>query len=164
MYKKMIVSWFFVILWASVIFIMSSMDTNESNYKSKHTISNITNKVLDVSNDLGLANKYPSNDKINLVTEKLNYPLRKIAHASEYFILTFLLIIALKNSRIDGLKIIVFALILCFLYACFDEYHQTFVYGRTGQFSDALIDTLGGIICCIIYSFVIKNKFLKKHV
>lgn len=138
---------------------MSSMDTNESNYKSKHTISNITNKVLDVSNDFGLKNKYPSNDKINLVIEKLTYPLRKIAHASEYFILTFLLIIALKNIGIDGLKIIVFVLILCFLYACFDEYHQTLVYGRIGLFSDVLIDTLGGITYCIIYSFVIKINF-----
>mgnify|MGYP004633929879 FL=1 len=50
---------------------------------------------------------------------------------------------------------------MCFLYACTDEHHQTFVNGRSGLFLDTLIDTLGGFISCITY-FIIINKFNNK--
>lgn len=36
--------------------------------------------------------------------DKYNYLSRKIAHASEYFILTVLLIIALRSSGLNGKK------------------------------------------------------------
>lgn len=66
---------------------------------------------------------------------------------------------------LEILKMLVIRLIICFIYVCTDEYHQTFVNGRTGQFSDALIDTLGGVIACLIYDFIAKlNKRRKKHV
>ena len=43
----------------------------------------------------------------------------------------------------------------CFLYACSDEFHQAFVPGRVGQFSDVLIDMIGvllGVISvCLVY-------------
>lgn len=38
-YKKSLLKWFLVIIWAIVIFIMSGMDTNESNTKSKGTLN-----------------------------------------------------------------------------------------------------------------------------
>lgn len=37
------------------------------------------------------------------------------------------------------------ALLLTFLYAVSDEYHQTFVPGRHGNWIDVLIDTAGGL-------------------
>lgn len=41
--------------------------------------------------------------------------------------------------------------VLCtFLVASADEFHQTFVPGRTGQFSDVLLDTSGGLVACFI--------------
>lgn len=99
------------------------------------------------------------------VIEKWNYPLRKVAHASEYFVFTVLILVALKNSGGSGVKMYVIALIICFIYSCTDEYHQTFVNGRTGQFSDVLIDTLGGAISCLKYNIIIKiNKYKKEHV
>lgn len=98
------------------------------------------------------------------VIEKWNYPLRKVAYASEYFVFTVLILVALKNSGGSGVKMYVIALIICFIYSCTDEYHQTFVNGRTGQFLDVLIDTLGGFISCIIYNIIIKiNKCKKEH-
>lgn len=66
---------------------------------------------------------------MNQVIENLNYPLRKFAHASEYFIFTILILIALKNSGVKGNKKFIIALVICFIYT--DEYHQTFVNGRT---------------------------------
>lgn len=154
-------SWIFVILWAGLIFFMFSMDTNESNGKSKIIINDVVEKSVETTNVLGITDKHPTENKMEQVIEKLNYPLRKAAHASEYFIFTILILIALKNSGVKGNKKFIIALVICFIYACTDEYHQTFVNGRTGQFSDTLIDTIGGIIGCSI--IVLKNKFVKKR-
>lgn len=153
--------WSFVILWAGLIFFMSSMDTNESNGKSKTIINDVVEKSVETTNGLGITNKHPSENKMKQIIEKLNYPLRKVAHASEYFIFTILILIALKNNDVKGTKKFIIALIICFIYACTDEYHQTFVNGRTGQFSDTLIDTLGGFISCLMYSLMMKiNKMV----
>lgn len=165
MNKKAIINWTLVIIWASVIFFMSSMDTNESNSKSKTVINDIVEKSVETTNELGITNKQPSESNKKKVIDKLNQPLRKVAHASEYFIFTILILIALKNSGVKGNKRFIIALVICFIYACTDEYHQTFVNGRTGQFSDTLIDTFGGFISCLMYTFMIKiNKIRKKHV
>lgn len=163
--NKKIVSWIFVILWAGLIFFMSSMDTNESNGKSKTIINDVVERSVETTNGLGITDKHPTENKMNQVIEKLNYPLRKAAHASEYFIFTILILIALKNSGVKENKKFIIALVICFVYACTDEYHQTFVNGRTGQFSDTLIDTFGGFISCLMYTFMMKiNKIRKKHI
>lgn len=154
-----------IILWAGLIFFMSSMDTNESNGKSKAIINDVVEKSVETTNELGITNKQPSESNKKKVIDKLNYPLRKVAHASEYFIFTILILIALKNSGVKGNKRFIIALVICFAYACTDEYHQTFVNGRNGQFSDTLIDTFGGFISCLMYTFMMKiNKIRKKHV
>ena len=102
--NKKIISWIFVILWAGLIFFMSSMDTNESNGKSKTIINDVVEKSVETTNGLGITNKHPSENKMKQIIEKLNYPLRKVAHASEYFIFTILILIALKNSDVKGTK------------------------------------------------------------
>lgn len=42
------------------------------------------------------------------------------------------------------------ALFCTFLTASADEYHQTFLAGRTGQFSDVLLDTTGALLFTLI--------------
>lgn len=103
--NKKLISWIFVILWAGLIFSMSSMDTNESNGKSKTIINDVVEKSVETTNGLGVTDKRPSKSKMEQVIEKLNYPLRKVAHASEYFIFTILILIALKNSGVKGKKV-----------------------------------------------------------
>ena len=144
---------------------MSNMDTNESNGKSKTIINDVVEKSVETTNGLGITDRHPSKSKMEQVIEKLNYPLRKVAHASEYFIFTILILVALENSGVKGIRKFIIALIICFIYACTDEYHQTFVNGRTGQFSDALIDTLGGFVSCLMYVFMMEiSKIRKKHI
>ena len=177
--KKIIISWLLVVLWGCLIFYMSSMDVNESNNKSKETINKIIATSADVNNESETSEKNENiNNKnsasmnntnineINRLVEKYNVPFRKFAHASEYFVLIILLIIALKTLNIRNKKIYIFSILLCFLYACTDEYHQTFVNGRTGQLTDVLIDTIGGIIGCmfIIIINAIKIKVHKKEI
>ena len=140
---------------------MSNMDNDESNSKSKTTINIAIEKSVDTVNELGATINQASENKRKQIIDKLNQPLRKIAHASEYLILTILLIIALTNSGVTGKNVFLIALLISSLYACTDEYHQTFIKGRTGQFTDTLIDTLGGIVGCLI--FILKNKIIMRR-
>ncbi len=64
--------------------------------------------------------------------------LRKLAHVTEYAILTALLCRALRR--------VVPAVVLAALYAVTDEVHQTFVDGRLGTPRDVAIDLLGVLI------------------
>lgn len=68
-----------------------------------------------------------------------DFIFRKIAHITEYAILTWLLFRALIPHKRALLAAIIFSL----LYAISDEYHQTFVFGRQGCLRDVLIDSLG---------------------
>lgn len=72
-----------------------------------------------------------------------DFILRKLAHISEYFVLTLLLVNALNQYRLNRKRLIVFSFLLAFLYACSDEYHQTFIEAREGALKDVLIDSVG---------------------
>jgi len=73
-----------------------------------------------------------------------DFILRKFAHITEYFILTLLLYRAFKGSfSLPYFYLIIFTFNLAFLYAVSDEIHQLFVFGRSGNPGDVMIDTLG---------------------
>ena len=163
MHKKrilIIISWLLVIVWMIFIFLLSDMNTFESNNKSKELINKAIDTTLDTTNNLKITDKHPSNEKRMEVASELNNPLRKIMHASVYLILAILVLNALIVSNCKLLLSIILSIIICFGYACSDEYHQKFVEGRTGQFSDVLIDSCGVIVGNIIYNgiYYIKNK------
>ena len=65
-------------------------------------------------------------------------------HAAEFAILFALVILSLDRlARSRPRQNIVVALVLCLLFAVSDEFHQTFVPGRGGTWSDVAIDWLG---------------------
>ena len=77
----------------------------------------------------------------------LHHIVRKSAHVTEYFILSLLLLRGIRGGR-SGLRL-AWALVtiaIVFAYASLDEFHQSFVPGRTAAFSDVLIDTSGGAL------------------
>jgi VanZ family protein len=69
-----------------------------------------------------------------------NIAVRKLAHVTEYGVL-----FALANNAIrrGGLVALPFTI----AYACSDEWHQSFVPGRTATVCDVLVDTVGMLIC-----------------
>lgn len=158
-----IISWLLVILWMCVIFWFSSMDTTESNNKSQKTINKAIETTIDTTNKIGITDKHPTEEKKTEVVKDLNMPLRKAMHASVYLILAILVMNALIVSNFKFLISLILGLIICFGYACSDEYHQTFV-GRTGQFSDVLIDTAGSVVGSCFYGigYLIYKKYRKK--
>lgn len=97
-------------------------------------------------------------------------PLRKMAHMFSYFILAISMnltvgewVRTLKGFDITGLSpakrewLIAFvAIFLCFLYACSDEFHQTFVAGRVGCMTDVGIDMIGSLVGTVVMALVRK--------
>ena len=91
---------------------------------------------------------FPKMSQVHI--EKIHHVIRKCGHLTEYAILALLLWRALhvtKNNlpawswpKVGG------TLLLVFLYAATDEFHQRFVPTRTPLVSDVFIDTAGGAI------------------
>ena len=152
-----------VIIWMVIIYMFSNMSGNESNNKSEGTINIVIEKTLDKTNDIGITNKHPSEKKIKKYVNNLNYPLRKCMHASIYLILSLFIINVLKLYKISSYKLCFLTILICLIYASIDEYHQTFVIGRTGQIKDVLIDITGSEIGYLVYLIIIsfKNLFNK---
>ena len=120
------------IMWMIFIFIMSHTNGNDS--------SNQSNFIAQIILRF-----------INIDLNTLTFVIRKIAHMCEYAIL-FLLIYYGLHKTFKYQYYLLISLILTFLYACSDEFHQTFIPDRSGQFKDVLIDTIGMIIMfSIIY-------------
>ena len=80
----------------------------------------------------------------------LEFLVRKLAHAVEYGVLAVLLGITIRFSRRWNQKWQIKTIILCWLYACTDEFHQLFVPGRAGQVRDVIIDTVGAIFAVLV--------------
>ena len=76
--------------------------------------------------------------------EWLDFSVRKTAHMVEYAVLARLLSRAFTGSAFwSWKKIFAWSLALAILYACSDEYHQTYVAGRLGTPRDVVFDSLG---------------------
>jgi VanZ family protein len=92
----------------------------------------------------------------NATLLQMHHYIRKCAHFTEYFILSLLVLRAIRAGR-PGTRfawaLVVVAIVLC--YASFDEFHQRFVPGRTAAVGDVLIDTSGGIAAQLIVALVI---------
>lgn len=73
----------------------------------------------------------------------------KSFHLIEYAFLAILLALAIVKNK--------WVVLIGYLYAVSDEFHQSFVPGRTSRFRDTLIDLLGILIGVFIF-----NKILKK--
>ena len=123
-----------MIIWMIFIFIMSNTNGNDSSSQSNF----FANIILQF---------------INIDKETLTFLIRKLAHMSEYAVLTLTFIYGFYKNQYPLKKIIVYSLICAFLYACTDEFHQLFIGGRAGQFTDVLIDTCGALITIVIYYF-----------
>ena len=82
--------------------------------------------------------------------------LRKLAHISEYAILTFLLIRALSGYNLKSKKILILSVFLSLLYAFSDEYHQSFILERVGAFHDIGIDSIGIFLVWLKYRKMLK--------
>ena len=124
-----------IILWILLIYKLSAMTTANSNGKSSDIIAVFIEDTLEITNKAGITSSHPTDAKLERASSLLNAPLRKVMHASVYFVLAFLIMFAVsfifKHQRYWIPALITIVLIIAL--AGFDEFHQTFVDGRTGQ-------------------------------
>lgn len=120
------------LVWMIFIFSMSAQSADESTNTSLRagrlvcTVFVPHYKNMTASDQMALA-------------EKIDHPVRKTAHATEYAVLGILLFFAIPGNRY------VLSLFIAAVYASTDEFHQLFVPGRSGQITDVLIDSCGAI-------------------
>lgn len=144
------IPWTLVILWMAMIFLFSHQPATESSDLS----TGITKKIAEI-----ITSAAPD---IKLNQESLHFFIRKCAHFGVYLILGILIANSLSHYNMSGPKVILLAFLLCGLYAISDEIHQLYVPGRSGQVSDVLIDSSGGLVG-ILSLVAIKSWLYKKR-
>ncbi|MBF0710049.1 MULTISPECIES: VanZ family protein [unclassified Gemella] len=84
-----------------------------------------------------------------------NVLIRKLAHITEYAVLGFFVYIHLLNCKINRVNLVAGAVSI--VYAASDEYHQTFIEGRSGNIIDIFIDAIGVMIGIGIASYFVEK-------
>jgi VanZ family protein len=90
---------------------------------------------------------------------EIHHLIRKAGHLTEYFIFGLLALRAIRAGRREWLwKWAGWALFLSAVMASLDEYHQSFVPGRTASPWDSALDTCGAAIGLCVAWVVITRR------
>ena len=133
-YKK-VIAWLLFVSWLILIFYFSNQPGSISSDLSNNVLKTILNNLA-ISNFTVLAGI-----------------LRKLAHFSEYFILSFLTLNLVKQYKIVSPYDFVIVMFFCFFYASSDEFHQLFIENRMASFLDVLLDYSGSLLYLTIIGF-----------
>lgn len=155
-YKKKLFDILLVICWAILIFILSNVTAVKSSSDSSNIIMNTLNILIKLTNTIGITNYNPDVETLESIVKSLNNPLREFMHFFVYYVLSVLLIVALKRLNVKKVYIITF--IICTIYAFSDEFHQLFIDGRTWEIIDLVLDTMGCITGCIFMKIISKKN------
>lgn len=122
--------------WMCIIFWFSAAPAKESSQMSMSAGTWISQKLVPGYEEW-------EEDRQQEFAEKIEYPIRKCAHASEYAVLGILLMLAWNSYMPDMKRGSLSMFAVGALYAASDEFHQLFVSGRSGRLTDVLIDSAG---------------------
>lgn len=172
--------WLFPLFIAVAIFCFSAQPGDDSSQMSNGVIQTLLN-LLEKTGIFQDMNREE-------LLAALSLPIRKGAHVTEYLLFCISLLASFYVSGFkksasetpdgmvgcprgytletpDGMvgcprghKWIGFSLLVTFLYACTDEFHQLFVPGRAGRFTDVLIDCTGALALCIILTCIQRHR------
>lgn len=150
--NKSVVWLIITVVWMTVIFCFSAQPADVSTDTSLRvgmTIGKMS--VPDFS-------KLPKEEQIDYA-KKIEFPVRKTAHATEYAVLGCLLtnLCLSLSMRKPGM----WGWLMGSVYAATDEVHQLFVPGRSGQITDVMLDSVGCLFGCLLTCFVL--HMVKKH-
>ena len=148
---KKIISIILLVLWMSLIFYFS----HQPSYTSDKTSNGVIDKLINIVEKVS---KYEFNEEeLNIINKSLVFPVRKSAHFIIYLILGILFYNLIRLYMNKNFKILIISILLCFIYACSDEIHQLFIFGRSGELRDVLIDSIGSLL-----GVMIAYKFYKR--
>lgn len=139
-----------VLAWMAVIFAFSAQQDTESAEVS----TGVSYRIV-----VGLDNTFhleKTEEELRDMAQRIEFPVRKGAHMSEYGVLALLFFALISFFRwMPAKSSCLLAVILAFFYACTDEFHQRFVPGRSGSFTDVMIDTSGAAITMLLAFIVV---------
>lgn len=142
-----------------MIFFFSSKPAVDSNQSSLRIADQVFAAVENFTN-----NHYEYDQKL-VILGFINHIVRKTAHFCEYALLSiaFAFHLFMIGRRRKGLFLL--PILLSFLYAATDEFHQTFIPGRAGMIRDVLLDTSGAATGSLFFFLliIIILKFNKKE-
>ena len=153
-----IISIIFVLVWMFVIFNFSASNANESSSMSGNVVD-LFYKIIELFTGKNL--------QVSLSYEHLStvhFLFRKLAHMFIYFVLSISVMTTLFTFPLKLYTRSLLSMLICFLYACSDEFHQLFVSGRGAAFTDVLVDSVGAllgvlfslVLYCIVYTLFFK--------
>lgn len=130
--------WLLPLLVMVVIWFFSSAGARESSLMSGSILGLVLDFIKGIFPDLDRDKWY----------DLLHFCIRKLAHMTEFTLLYGSFLYALSKNRISWAGLKAFAFTFC--YACLDEFHQTFVPGRYGCFTDVMIDSMLPLILTLL--------------
>jgi len=142
----------------TIIFLLSNMPYEEQDIKP------YLQEKVNLS-DIGLPSIDFHYDGTQVSSESdpygfIEFLFRKAGHVFGYCFLTILFSLTIFQTNIKRIGNYLLSGVLSILYACSDEWHQSFVAGRTGHWEDAIIvDGIGVILAwLILLSFRLKKR------
>lgn len=104
---------------------------------------------------------------INISLNDFHLILRKLAHGGIFAVQGIFTGLCLMNAlRPDSGS--AWAAIVCFIMAAANEYHQTFIDGRSGEVRDVLIDSVGALagigVAALLLILPRRRKTHKRHI
>lgn len=150
--NKSVVWLIITVVWMTVIFCFSAQPADVSTDTSLRvgmTIGKMS--VPDFS-------KLPKEEQMDYA-KKIEFPVRKMAHATEYAILGCLLTNLCLSLSMK--KAYMWSWLMGSAYAATDEFHQLFVPGRSGQITDVMLDSVGCLTGCLLIYLIL--CIVKKH-
>lgn len=106
-------------------------------------------------------------DEQEQIVKRINPPVRKTAHAAEFAVLGTLFFLFFCTFYWDALLCYAASLVAVLVFAAADEFHQTFVNGRSGEWRDVLIDFAGALAAgavLLLVGVILQRKFPKLRV
>lgn len=101
----------------------------------------VSYQIIEIGNDV--FHKGLEEWQISEYAFEIEYPVRKLAHMSEYFLLAVALSFPFYVYGLRGFPLMLVAGFICVAFAFSDEYHQSFVAGRGPSLKDVGIDSIG---------------------
>ena len=99
---------------------------------------------------------------------KINEFIREAGHAGEHallmlcFFLPVTYVLRFKNKPLPFFARIGLSFVCTFVSAVFDEFHQSFVYGRVSDPFDVLVDCVGALIMAVLITLVWAIKRMRE--
>ena len=142
----------FTVLWMLLIFLMSAQPAPESTATSLTVGRMVCTVFIPGYRNMSAV------EQLRLA-KKIDHPVRKTAHATEYAILAILVFLAISYCR---KRTYLHSLCIAIAYAVSDEIHQYFVPGRACMVTDIVIDS-SGALAGLFLVFLIKRIRNQKH-